>query len=179
MAESYISNSCVASFVPQQTEAVFTHADLRPDNIMVDTSATGEWIISGSAHFESTKPTNAMAHNTKDDRYLYLPEYVDPTAFPVHWLVDLLWWPHIAWYEASNETDHTFLPSYTSPWHQPTFVTSFISGRPDAADMSQAYMELIWLEGSEIFLSCQACRSQSSYCVDAFFDTLFDAFFAL
>ena len=84
---------------------VFTHGDLRLDNIMVDeeneiyhVSGLIDWQYSGfyPAHHECLKATNTMGTNEDCDWYNYLPECASPKAHPVRWLVDRLWDPHVA-----------------------------------------------------------------------------------
>ena len=85
---------------------VFTHGDLRPDNIIVEFSSNNQctitsiidWEYSGfyPEYYESLKVTNCMATNEKTDWYLYLPPSISPRKHPVRWLVDRLWDQHIA-----------------------------------------------------------------------------------
>ena len=102
---SYIK--LLRSMIPTaDTKIVFTHADIRPDNIMIDTTSTGQNMITGlidwqysgfyPEFFEATKITNTMSAVDEDDWYLYLPECVAPHTYPLHWLNDRLWWNHVA-----------------------------------------------------------------------------------
>ncbi|KAF7630275.1 hypothetical protein AFLA_010902 [Aspergillus flavus NRRL3357] len=63
--------------------SVFTHGDVRINNIMVkkEPSPSGEYIVTGIIE--------------EDDWYLYLPESISPSKFPVCWLVDRLWQIHL------------------------------------------------------------------------------------
>ncbi|PYI11672.1 hypothetical protein BO78DRAFT_403072 [Aspergillus sclerotiicarbonarius CBS 121057] len=89
---------------------VFTHGDIRPDNIIVkqdtenDTNNSGysisgviDWEYSGfyPAYYESTALTRTMGVVEEDDWYLYLPDCISPSRFPVRWLVDRLWGIHL------------------------------------------------------------------------------------
>lgn len=80
---------------------VFTHGDLRPANIMVDTNETGDWRVTGiidweeagfyPAYWESVKATRIFLANDEDDWYLMLLASISPIRNPAHWLVDRLW----------------------------------------------------------------------------------------
>ncbi|KAJ5155480.1 hypothetical protein N7492_008283 [Penicillium capsulatum] len=88
-------------------ELVFTHGDVRIDNIMVKKnpdikghySVTGiiDWEDSGfyPAYYESTTLTRTLSLVDEDDWYLYLPGSISPSSFPVRWLVDRLWGIHV------------------------------------------------------------------------------------
>ncbi|KAK2781124.1 hypothetical protein FQN53_000815 [Emmonsiellopsis sp. PD_33] len=84
--------------------SVFTHGDLRQDNVMVrwdDGVDGGRWVVSGiidwedsgfyPEEYECTKVTYTMSEVEENDWYLYLPECISPKRFAVHWLVDWLW----------------------------------------------------------------------------------------
>ncbi|KAK2810501.1 hypothetical protein FQN50_002990 [Emmonsiellopsis sp. PD_5] len=82
--------------------SVFTHGDLRQDNVMVRwDDGVGSWVVSGiidwedsgfyPEEYECTKVTYTMNEVEEEDWYLYLPECISPKRFPVHWLVDWLW----------------------------------------------------------------------------------------
>ena len=89
----------------QARNCVFTHGDLRTENIMVQLGKDGKYRISGiidwemggfyPADFECTKVTNTFATNEMEDWYLYLPWCISPTRFPSKWLSDRLWDNHI------------------------------------------------------------------------------------
>lgn len=85
---------------------VFTHGDVRTDNIMVkkdpdidDYVVTGiiDWEDSGfyPAYHECTVLTRTLSLVDEDDWYLYLPESISPSKYPVRWLVDRLWGIHL------------------------------------------------------------------------------------
>ena len=76
----------------------FTHADLRPANIVVEADQQGNYSISSILdwemagfypdYWESVKATNTLSPQGEDDWYLYLPACAAPTSYPLHWLVD-------------------------------------------------------------------------------------------
>ncbi|KAI9675260.1 MAG: hypothetical protein M1817_001162 [Caeruleum heppii] len=86
-------------------ETVFTHGDVRPDNIMVrmdeddECRVTGliDWGDSGfyPEYYECTRLTGTMNPMIKTDWYEYLPPCISPKTFPVEWLVDRLWHIHV------------------------------------------------------------------------------------
>lgn len=87
-------------------ESVFTHGDVRTDNIMVkkdpdtdDYVVTGiiDWEDSGfyPAWHECTVLTRTLSLVDNDDWYLYLPASISPLNYPVHWLIDRLWGIHL------------------------------------------------------------------------------------
>lgn len=91
---------------PSMLRQVFTHGDVRTANIMVEQdpnvghyTITGviDWEESGfyPAYFESTTLTRTLSLVDEDDWYLYLPENISPSKFPIRWLVDRLWGIHI------------------------------------------------------------------------------------
>ncbi|PLB48814.1 hypothetical protein P170DRAFT_407493 [Aspergillus steynii IBT 23096] len=80
---------------------VFTHGDLRTDNIMVKLDpASNRYVISGiidwedsgfyPAYHECTTLARTLSRFDDEDWYLYLPEAVSPAKFPIHWLIDRL-----------------------------------------------------------------------------------------
>jgi hypothetical protein len=87
--------------------SVFTHGDVRTDNIMVKTnpSINGHCIVTGiidwedsgfyPAYFECTSLTRILSLVDEDDWYFYLPKNICPSKFPIHWLVDRLWGIHL------------------------------------------------------------------------------------
>lgn len=87
--------------------SVFTHGDIRTDNIMVkhDPDINGRYVVSGiidwedsgfyPAYYECTVLTRTLSLVDEDDWYLYLPESISPSKFPVRWLVDRLWGIHL------------------------------------------------------------------------------------
>ncbi|KAL8858216.1 MAG: hypothetical protein Q9178_005228 [Gyalolechia marmorata] len=84
---------------------VFTHGDLRKENIMIslqdngDVKVTGliDWEMSGfyPEYFECTKVTNTMSSLKTDDWYLQLPYCISPYQYPARWLLDRLWDAHV------------------------------------------------------------------------------------
>lgn len=80
---------------------VFTHADLRPANIMVERAEDGSWRVAAVVdweasgfypdYWESVKITNTLAPTETFDWYEYLPECVSPKRYSSNWLVDRLW----------------------------------------------------------------------------------------
>ncbi|KAL8838835.1 MAG: hypothetical protein Q9170_001990 [Blastenia crenularia] len=85
---------------------VFTHGDIRPENVIVRPDAHGNYSITGILDweksgwypdwFECTKATSNLSSSDKDDWYLYLPTCASPSTFPVQWLVDRIWDVHVA-----------------------------------------------------------------------------------
>ena len=91
------------SHVPQ---ICFSHADLRPANIVVKADQQGNYSISSILdwemagfypdYWESVKATNTLSPQDEDDWYLHLPTCAAPTSYPLHWLVDRKWDVHVA-----------------------------------------------------------------------------------
>lgn len=85
---------------------VFSHGDLRAENVIVQLNNHGNYLIAGILdweksgfypdYFECIKATSNMSSSDVDDRYLYLPMCALPTAYPLDWLVDRVWDIHIA-----------------------------------------------------------------------------------
>ncbi|KAJ5804563.1 uncharacterized protein N7518_000866 [Penicillium psychrosexuale] len=76
---------------------VFTHGDIRPDNITVkltdnDYMVSGilDWEYSGfyPDYYESVRCTNCLRPYEEDDWFLYLPDCVSPTIYAQWWLLD-------------------------------------------------------------------------------------------
>lgn len=76
---------------------VFTHGDLRPDNIVVDVAdnhytITGilDWEYGGyyPEYYESVRCTNCLVPYEDNDWYLYLPDCVSPKRYGHWWLLD-------------------------------------------------------------------------------------------
>ncbi|QKX58672.1 uncharacterized protein TRUGW13939_05799 [Talaromyces rugulosus] len=87
-------------------KAVFTHGDVRTDNIMVKKDPEGngyvvtgiiDWEDSGfyPAYHECTVLTRTLSLVDENDWYLYLPESISPLKYPVRWLIDRLWGIHL------------------------------------------------------------------------------------
>jgi hypothetical protein len=80
---------------------VFTHGDVRTDNIIVQPDDTGgyrvsgiiDWEMSGfyPEDFECTKITNTLATDATTDWFLNLPLSISPSRFPLRWLSDRAW----------------------------------------------------------------------------------------
>ncbi|KAF5020565.1 hypothetical protein F66182_7397 [Fusarium sp. NRRL 66182] len=83
------------------TQAVFTHGDVRPANIIVQEDENGEWKIKSIIDWEASgfypeyweciKATNNMTPRDNTDWYLYLPHPISPGSNSAHWLVDRIW----------------------------------------------------------------------------------------
>lgn len=85
---------------PHQSDLkiVFTHGDLRPDNIAVDMDKCNRWVITGlldweysgfyPEYCEAFKSTNCMAPYEEDDWYLFLPDCISPKRYAHWWLLD-------------------------------------------------------------------------------------------
>lgn len=77
---------------------VFTHGDLRPDNIMVELADDNKYMVSGILdweysgfypdYYESVRCTNCLGPYEEDDWFLYLPECVSPNTYAQWWLLD-------------------------------------------------------------------------------------------
>ncbi|OOG00559.1 hypothetical protein ASPCADRAFT_38968 [Aspergillus carbonarius ITEM 5010] len=90
-----------------EQDLVFTHGDIRPDNIIVrqSTDNNSGYIISGiidweysgfyPGFYECTTLTRTMSVVDEDEWFLYLPDSISPSHFPVRWLVDRLWEIHM------------------------------------------------------------------------------------
>jgi hypothetical protein len=87
--------------------SVFTHGDVRTANIMVkqDPGSSDQYVVTGiidwedsgfyPLYYECTALTRTLSLVEEDDWYLYLPESISPSKFPVRWLVDRLWQIHL------------------------------------------------------------------------------------
>lgn len=87
-------------YPPQPTEIkiVFTHGDLRPDNITVDIDDYNQWVVTGlldweysgfyPEYCEAFKCTNCLAPYEEDDWYLFLPDCISPKRYAHWWLLD-------------------------------------------------------------------------------------------
>ncbi|EEP78622.1 predicted protein [Uncinocarpus reesii 1704] len=72
--------------------SVFTHGDVRTDNIMVKQDANGCYIVTGiidweysgfyPEYYECTGLTRTLSLVDENDWYLYLPESISPSQFP-------------------------------------------------------------------------------------------------
>lgn len=98
----------IRRFWPMQgTSIVFTHGDLHPSNILVEERGDGyhrvtgliDWERSGyyPDWFECIKATNDLSTTESDNDWsLFLPTCISPQRYPLHWLLDRVWDPHIA-----------------------------------------------------------------------------------
>ncbi|KAI9732518.1 MAG: hypothetical protein M1834_003853 [Cirrosporium novae-zelandiae] len=85
---------------------VFSHGDLRLENIMVGFREDGscfptgllDWEKSGfyPEYFECIKATSAMSTMESNDWFLHLPTCIAPPMYPSEWLLDRLWDKHVA-----------------------------------------------------------------------------------
>ncbi|KAK2855645.1 hypothetical protein FQN49_004991 [Arthroderma sp. PD_2] len=87
--------------------SVFSHGDFRTDNIMVkrDPDNNDRYVVSGiidweyggfyPEYYECTALSRCMTVIDENDWYLYLPQSISPSQFPVRWLVDRLWGIHL------------------------------------------------------------------------------------
>ncbi|EFW23124.1 conserved hypothetical protein [Coccidioides posadasii str. Silveira] len=83
---------------PTEMKIVFTHGDLRPDNITVDMDDCNQWIVTGllvweysgfyPEYCEAFKCTNCLAPYKEDDWYLFLPDCISPKRYAHWWLLD-------------------------------------------------------------------------------------------
>lgn len=77
---------------------VFTHGDLRPENIAVDMDDCNQWVVTGlfdweysgfyPEYCEAFKCTNCIAPYEDDDWYLFLPNCISPKRYAHWWLLD-------------------------------------------------------------------------------------------
>lgn len=80
------------------TNIVFTHGDLRPDNITVEMGDHGQCVITGlidweysgfyPEYYEAVRSTNCLAPYGDDDWVLYLPECISPKRYAHWWPLD-------------------------------------------------------------------------------------------
>ena len=85
---------------------VFSHGDLRPENVVVHAEQHGNYTITGILdweksgfypdYFECLKATSNMSPSDADDWYEYLPSCASPRTYSQSWLVDRLWDSHVA-----------------------------------------------------------------------------------
>ncbi|KAB5566130.1 kinase-like domain-containing protein [Coniochaeta sp. 2T2.1] len=83
------------------TKVVFTHADVRPANIMVDLGDDGAWKVVGVIDWEGSgfypecwecvKVTNNLTCLDRFDWYDSLPTCLSPNRYPVGWLLNRVW----------------------------------------------------------------------------------------
>ncbi|OAL43414.1 hypothetical protein IQ07DRAFT_299677 [Pyrenochaeta sp. DS3sAY3a] len=89
---------------PLSRKHVFSHNDLRPENIIVKleegqcfVAGIIDWQYSGfyPEYYESTKVMNGLSTNEDSDWYLFIPEVISPLQNAQKWLLDALWWKHV------------------------------------------------------------------------------------
>ncbi len=91
----------------QSSSVVFTHGDLQPPNVMVEERDDGyhrvtgliDWEMSGyyPDWFECVKATNNLSTTESQcDWSLFLPTCISPQRYPLPWLLDRIWDPHVA-----------------------------------------------------------------------------------
>ena len=90
--------------VAAQDSCVFTHGDLRPDNIIVRRNQDGEFTLAGivdwehsgffPTYWEAVKLISYMSPSKNSDWYLHLPPSISPLTYPIKWLVDRVWDDH-------------------------------------------------------------------------------------
>ncbi|EDN02719.1 predicted protein [Histoplasma mississippiense (nom. inval.)] len=85
---------------PEQLEirCVFTHGDLRPDNITVEPSGDHQFRITGLLDWEYSgfypeyheliKSTNGLSPSSDDDWYLFLPKCISLESYGMWWLLN-------------------------------------------------------------------------------------------
>ncbi|KAF2453079.1 hypothetical protein BDY21DRAFT_388298 [Lineolata rhizophorae] len=89
---------------PLSQNVVFSHNDLRTENVMVSIEdgrcvITGivDWEYSGfyPEHYECTKVMNSIQPNEDCDWFLFIPDCISPIVHPQKWLQDAVWWKHV------------------------------------------------------------------------------------
>ena len=89
------------NLMPESTNVVFTHGDIRPANIMVRQGGEGLWRVTAIIDWESSgfypeyweavKATNLLTPRDHFDWYNFLPQSISPNRYSIQWLVDRLW----------------------------------------------------------------------------------------
>jgi hypothetical protein len=106
-SNDYLSKSYVGflkKFLPPDrlhANAVLTHCDVRPDNIILQETARDKWVVGSiidwedagfyPPYWEAVKSTRAFNVVIEDDWYLYQPKCIAPCSYTSQWLVDYLW----------------------------------------------------------------------------------------
>lgn len=85
---------------------IFSHGDLRPENLVVQSDPDGNYKLAGILdweksgfypdYFECIKATSCMSPSDTENWYLYLPTCASPTTYPLQWLLDRIWDVHVA-----------------------------------------------------------------------------------
>ena len=94
------------AFTPRSSyQVVFTHGDLRPENVIVNITEDNQCIVVGlidwedsgfyPEYYEATKVTNCLATNEDRDWFRFLPPCVSPHSYRAEWLLDYLWGRHL------------------------------------------------------------------------------------
>ena len=94
------------AFIPRSShQIVFTHGDLRPENIIVEVTRDNQCIVIGlidwedsgfyPEYYEATKITNCLATNEDRDWFRFLPPCVSPHSYRAEWLLDYVWGRHL------------------------------------------------------------------------------------
>lgn len=94
------------SFLPPPAiGSVFTHGDIRQDNIMVNLEDKDTCVVTGiidwedagyyPEHHECNALSQTLSITEENDWYLYLPPSIAPSNFPIRWLVNRLWGIHL------------------------------------------------------------------------------------
>ena len=86
-------------------QVVFTHGDLRPENVTVEVTEDNRCFITGlidwedsgfyPEYYEATKITNCLSTNEDRDWFRFLPPCVSPHSYPGEWLRDYVWGRHL------------------------------------------------------------------------------------
>ncbi|KAI1358211.1 kinase-like domain-containing protein, partial [Xylaria arbuscula] len=97
---SAVYTGLLRQLIPASAKCVFTHGDIRPANIMMDTNNDGNWRVVGlldweasgfyPEYWECVKMTNNLTPIENFDWYKYLPKSVSHRRYPIEWLVDRL-----------------------------------------------------------------------------------------
>ena len=99
--------SLLRSMSPHQNaNVVFSHGDIRPENIVVQASEPNECAVTGildweksgfyPEYFECLKATSNMSPVDADDWFMYLPHCASPRTYPQEWALDRIWDSHVA-----------------------------------------------------------------------------------
>lgn len=88
----------LSPYLPSPTNIVFTHGDLRPDNITVEMVDHGQCVITGlldweysgfyPEYYEAVRCTNCLTPYEDNDWFLFLPDCISPKRYAHWWLLD-------------------------------------------------------------------------------------------